>query len=192
MQHLRAFAAKSWSGIAFLWRHMWGAHVPLAWHMAVVLIAAVGTYKLAPPINEALERQKLRGEYVKENLVELNNLLSELYVEIVDLKSADDATGRVEQLHNIDRTAAKLQWKSLELQAVLKEKRDRDLLRVFQIRLLELERAVARRDAPNGSVRLDRELLLFSDISVSVISGVAERASLRVDAPEADRAHSSK
>lgn len=161
----------------FLWRQAWKAHVPLAWHIVVVLSAAAGTFYLTPKLTEQFERQKIRSGYVSSNLQELNRLTGDFYVAVMKATSASPDK-RVDAFTTVDEVAARLTWKSIEIGAVLTSPEDQRLMRRFATELADTQQAAVMADTPGGRERFKQKLTRFSRTSVLVIQGVAERAEL--------------
>jgi len=164
-------------GASFLWRSAWNAHVPLVWHIAVVLSAAAGTFYLTPRLTEQFERQKIRSGYVSSNLQEMNKLTGDFYVSVMKATSASPDQ-RVEAFANVDEIAARLTWKSIEIGAVLRSPSDQRLMKRFATDLVDAQQAAVNADTPCGKMQFRDALTRFSETSVLVIQGVAERAEL--------------
>lgn len=174
-----------WFAARFVWRGAWNAHVPLVWHIVVVLSAAAGTFYLTPKLTEQFERQKIRSGYVSSNLQEMNKLTGDFYVAVMRATSAP-AEKRVDAFANVDEIAARLTWKSIEIGAVLRSKSDQRLMRRFADDLLSTQQAAVVADTPPGKLKFREALTRFSETSVLVIQGVAERAELSDELTERD------
>lgn len=163
--------------VSFVWTHAWGAHVPLIWHIIVIGGTALGTFFLTPALAEKFERQKIRSSYVSSNLQEMNKLTGDFYVAVMKATSAP-CESRVEKFAVVDEIAARLTWKSIEIGAVLRSPADQRLMGRFAVDLEATQRAAANVDASGGRQRFTDALTRFSEASVLVIQGVAERAEL--------------
>lgn len=167
------------TGCAWLWHHAFNDHVPMAWHIVVVLAAAAGTYAIAPDINERFERQKIQASYISDNLKELNSTISELYVATSAIMNApDNQDVASDNLEKLDEAYAKLSWKALQISAVLKSKEDRALMQRFQAQLGQVTKAARSRKGSVGRERLKTELQKFTLTTVQVIAAVSERSTL--------------
>lgn len=169
----------------FVWRSAWNAHIPLIWHIIVVMSAAAGTFYLTPKLTEQFERQKIRSGYVSSNLLEMNKLTGDFYVAVMKATSSSQEK-RVEAFSNVDEIAARLTWKSIEIGAVLKSPGDQRLMGRFATDLAEVQQAAVSADTPTGKQQFRDALRRFSETSVLVIQGVAERAELTDELAERD------
>lgn len=174
-----------WRGVKFLWRGLWNAHVPLIWNIAVVLLAAVGTYFLSPALTEKFERQKIRSGYISSNLEDMNVLVSDFYVAVMKATSATGSQ-RAAEFQKVDELAARLSWKSIEIGAVLQNDDDRALMARFTRNLQAVQRSAVKTDTEDGQKAFRANLKAFSITSVLVIQGVAQRAELSNDRPIAE------
>jgi hypothetical protein len=161
-----------------IWKHLWADKVPLVWHMIVVGLAAWGSYSLAPAINEKVERQKLKSEYVSQNLRDMNSLISDFYVSVQHINSSSSPVSK-EDLERTDQIAAKLHWKAIEVSAILKEESDQKLMLHFQQKLRAIEVAIPSSRDEGGREKLKRTVNEFSQTSVQVIGAIAQRAEIR-------------
>lgn len=177
VRFFEAGARKTWKGVCFLWAGLWGAHVPLIWHVSVVLLAAIGTYFLSPALTEKFERQKIRSNYISSNLEDMNVLVGDFYVAVM---KATTATGpeRATEFQKVDELAARLSWKSIEIGAVLQKPEDQALMARFTRDLQAVQRSAVDANTPAGSAAFRTNLRAFSITSVLVIQGVAQRAEL--------------
>ena len=153
--------------------------MPMVWHILVVLAAALGTYAIAPKINESFERQRIQSEYIADNLKELNSAISDLYVATSAIMNTPD--GQVvppEKLADLDEAYAKLSWKALQISAVLESEEDQALMERFQSELGDVMVAARKREGVAGRQRLKAELQEFTTTTVIVIAGVAQRSNL--------------
>lgn len=175
-----------WRGIKFLWRGLWDAHVPLIWNIAVVILAAVGTYFLSPALTEKFERQKIRSSYISSNLEDMNVLVSDFYVAVM---KATSATGpqRAAEFQKVDELAARLSWKSIEIGAVLQNSDDQALMAQFTRDLQAVQRSAVTANTEVGRRAFRANLKAFSTTSVLVIQGVAQRAELSNHPPLNER-----
>lgn len=164
--------------IVWCWKHLWQDKVPLIWNIAVVIIAAWGSYSIAPAINEKVERQKIQSEYVSQNLKDINTLVADFYVAVQKVNSSQGDINKAD-LEKCDEIATKLHWKSIEVSAILKDGRDQKLMLSFQQKLSAVQRAIPEVRHKDGSRRLSAAITEFSATGVKVIGAVARRAEIR-------------
>ncbi|MDR7230000.1 hypothetical protein J2X45_001081 [Caulobacter sp. BE264] len=164
--------------LGWCWKHLWQDKVPLIWNIAVVIIAAWGSYSIAPAINEKVERQKIQSEYVSQNLKDINNLIADFYVAVQKVNSSKGEISKLD-LEKCDEIATKLHWKSIEVSAILRDRDDQKLMLSFQRKLNDVQKAIPEVRQKDGSRKLSAALTDFSATGVQVIGAVARRAEIR-------------
>lgn len=177
---LRSLPGLASGWVVFLWKGLWGAHVPLVWHIVVVLIAAIGTYNLAPKITEQMERQKIRSGYISKNLDEMNVLVGDFYVAVMQAVAATDSAVAKEKFSKVDEIGARISWKAIQIGAVLPSDKDKELLKSFQTALHEVQLSAVKARQTRSTKEFQADLRDFASISVMVIQGVAQRAELSI------------
>ncbi|MBD2751217.1 hypothetical protein IC232_31795, partial [Microvirga sp. BT688] len=102
---------------SYLWRTLLDTSTPLWVTFAGVLLSAYGAYEIAPAINNELEKQKIKTEFVIRNLDNLNGKTQELLSEIsiVNRKILAGEKNYGENIDKATRLSTELQWKAIEL-----------------------------------------------------------------------------
>ena len=169
-----------WHLICWLWFHLWNDKVPLIWNIALAVIATYGTYLIAPAINYHFERQKIKAEYVGETLKQLNYTITDFYTSVIRIRNGKSGSDEVrKELIEFDTTSAKLQWKAIEISAVMKDARDQALLRDFAKATVNVKDAIVVYESSGNAAQIDRAIPIFSASGVRVIAAVAERAEIK-------------
>lgn len=179
-QNWRQVPSIAWTGFCIFvqrgWKRAWGSEVPLAWHVAVVVAAALGTYYLSPILTAKFERQKIRSGYISANLVEMNKLVGDFYVAVMEASSVPEPQKDLEKFRTVDAVAARLSWKAVEIGAVLDSPSDKLLMQRFQEELRETQKSTVLAHTPKGHPIFAANVERFARTSVEVIQGVAQRA----------------
>ncbi|RRN63484.1 hypothetical protein [Caulobacter sp. 602-1] len=162
-----------------LLKFLWQDKIPL---IIVAVATSLGTFWIAPVINQTFERQKMQATYVLENLRELNRLISDIYVDVSAI-SYTVAAGKIapdDKVIHARENLVRLNWKLIETASMLSREEDRRVLREFQ------ESVSAVVSALNGSldIRGCNELLsrveVMSKKGSVVIATIGKRADLGV------------
>jgi gas vesicle protein len=84
------------------------------------VITGFGTYLIVPTINESLERQKIRSEFVIRNLDDLNSRTRSLVSDVSDIHNKVLSTNIVDfaALQKTTAKIAEMQWKAIELAVI--------------------------------------------------------------------------
>lgn len=162
-----------------LLKFLWQDKIPL---IIVAIATSLGTFWIAPVINQTFERQKMQATYVLENLRELNRLISDIYVDVSAI-SYTVAAGKIapdDKVIHARENLVRLNWKLIETASMLSREDDRRVLREFQ----ESVSAVVSALNGNLDIRGCNELLsrveLMSKKGSVVIATIGKRADLGV------------
>lgn len=98
------------------------------------LIGGLGIYIITPKINQNLERQKIKSEYVVRSLENINSKTQEMFAEIsiANRKISSNQTNFSDNIDKATRLATELQWKALEISSVLSDRKSSAIIKLFQ------------------------------------------------------------
>ena len=105
----------------YVWKLLFETDTPLWVTLVGFCFATFGVYYLTPMINQNLEKQKIKTEYVIRSLDNINTRTQEMLAEI-SIANRKIASDQKDYSSNIDkalRLATELQWKAIEIGAVL-------------------------------------------------------------------------
>ncbi|MBA1157940.1 hypothetical protein [Microvirga mediterraneensis] len=167
----------------YLWDVLRDTSTPLWVTLLGVGLSAYGAYKITPAINHELEKQKVRTEFVIRNMDSLNGKTQELLAElsIANRKIVEGEKGFGDNVDKATRLTTELQWKAVELSAVLQDDKSRQVLMEFQRTLDEVHTAVQNIKAPDSAFSALQKVRAFIPASLAVTRRIAELSSIRFD-----------
>jgi hypothetical protein len=151
------------------------------------LMTAVGAYWIVPSINQKLERQKIRSEFVIRNLDDLNARTRSLVSDISELHYNVLRTDRIDQanVQKLSARIAEMQWKAIELGIIFEGTAGEKTVANYQMSLDNVRSAISKietkRDLPISQSAVE----MFSRRSLDVIRELAALSGLRVPNPPA-------
>lgn len=147
------------------------------------IATAAGTYWIVPSINEALERQKIRSEFVIRNLDDLNSRtralvsdVSALHQNVLRVNVVDDSA-----VQKVLVKITEMQWKAIELAIIFDGSAGENKVENYQ-QSLEAERVAlsnlrTKDDLPSSQAAIER----LSARTVDVVQALAALAGLRIN-----------
>lgn len=163
--------------VSNFWNFIWDDKIPL---VITIIATALGTYWIAPSVNERFERQKMQATYVLENLREFNKLISDVYADVTAI-NYNVAYGKPAPQDKVDHareSLMRLNWKLIETASILSKDDDQKLLRDFQLSVSDVVSAL------NGKLNIAGCKLLLDKVTIMstkgsiVISAIGKRADL--------------
>lgn len=154
--------------------------VPLIFNILVVIGTALLTYYVSPVLHNNFERQKLRSEYVLDNLKSINSHITQIYVDVGLIKYSiihgldEEKVHAKSALTEVD----KINWKLIETASVLSEQDDKIKLERFQTSLIKVRHQLSTIDQTKNVDCLNDALVKMSQDGVLVIEAVSLRAAL--------------
>lgn len=167
-------------GIRRIWAGLAQEKVPLWIHILTLILTAIGTWILAPDLNEKFEQQKIKSAFVIDALNGINQLTGDLAVSITVYNYCESTTpGKCStQVREAQGNIVRLQWKALQLATVLRSQEDGYVIADFQ---KSLEGVAIILNAQNTAEKHDdllRATELFGRKSVSLVERVARQAGI--------------
>jgi hypothetical protein len=108
------------------------------------LVTGLGTYLIVPRINESLEQQKIRSEFIIRNLDDLNSRTRSLVSDVSDVHYKVLSTNVVD-FGAIQKTTAKIaemQWKAFELAVIFEGTAGAQVVEAYQASLEDVRQAL--------------------------------------------------
>lgn len=169
--------------LRYLWDVLRDTSTPLWVTLLGVGLSAYGAYKITPAINHELEKQKVRTEFVIRNLDSLNGKTQELLAElsIANRKIVEAERGFGENIDKATRLTTELQWKAVELSAVLQDDKSRGILIEFQRTLDEVHSSIQKIKTPDSALLALQKVRMFIPASLAVTRRIAELNSIHFD-----------
>ncbi|MCK1641496.1 hypothetical protein IVA95_29105 [Bradyrhizobium sp. 157] len=147
-----------------------------------IVIGALGTYFVIPSINEGLEKQKIKSEFVIRNLDDLNSRTRTLVSDVSDLHFNVLRTGEIDgsAVQKISSKIAEMQWKAIELAVIFEGTPGMDAVQRYQKSLDGVRTALgelkAKKDLPNSQAAIEA----FSQNTLTLIKELAALAGLKI------------
>lgn len=154
--------------------------VPLWLHVATLIATIVVTILVAPVINAKFEQQKIKSAFVIDSLNSINNLTGDLAVNITTYNYCElNRPRRCDAEIKITQGAiVRLQWKALQLRAILTSPADRAAIKRFQSALDDVGTALNSQPSSVKTTRLDTSAKAFGLASVDLVRRVAKQAGI--------------
>jgi hypothetical protein len=146
------------------------------------LATVFGTYWLVPRINEALERQKIRTEFVIRNLDDLNARTRELISEISEFHYLVLQSDKPDQasIQKISSTIAQMQWKAVELGIIFEGTPGLKAVRAYQAALDRVRDTVSSVHGKGDLSQTEAAAEAFSRQTLEVLRQLAALAGLKI------------
>lgn len=162
-------------------KHLCRDGVPVWLTLLIFALTALGTYFLAPIINQKFELQKIQTEYIANNLNELNKSTYKViadvdsYTNLLLTESKSPETKKLER--DIRNEITQLHWRSIELKIIFNKNKNADLaIEEYQISLNRISNAIAgsnREEIYDATQR-------FAKSSAKIIDMLADKAGLKL------------
>lgn len=114
------------------WLFLWKPEVPLI----LMIIFTVIVYLVCPKINQTFEEQKIRNQYIIDNLNNLKNDTQEMFKFIMACNASE--TARKNNLANVKNIEMKLQYRAIELEIIFGKNKNIDEFKNSLYRLKKL------------------------------------------------------
>lgn len=169
----------------FLWRTTMPIWFSLLIGLFAGIVGGVGTYYIVPWINHELEMQRVKAEYLQDNIRNLNGATRELVDNITRLSHKTMDTGRVD--HQLKREVVaqinKLQWRVIELDIIFSSEREQQLIDVYKDDASSLRKSVENLREPSDLEKVFPRAEDFSTMAYQLLAELYKKAGLsaRVD-----------
>lgn len=154
-----------------------------------ILIGALGTYFVIPKINEDLERQKIRSDFVIRNLDDLNSRTRTLVSDVSELHFNVLRNGNVDSaaVQKISSKIAEMQWKAIELAVIFEGTQGMASVHRYQASLEDVRAALSDLKTKSDLARSQTAIEGFSESTLAVIRELASLAGLRLSSIKAPK-----
>lgn len=146
------------------------------------VVTAASSFWIVPKINESLERQKIRTEFVIRNLDDLNARTRALVVDISELHSSILSTGNINAsaIQKPMSKIAEMQWKAIELAIIFEQKNGR-IIKDYQKSLEDVRVALSGIKSKDQLPASQEAVEKLSASTLSVIRELASLGGLRIN-----------
>ena len=154
-----------------------------------IILGALGTYFIVPAINEGLERQKIRTDFIIKNLDDLNLRTRGLVSDISDLHFNVLRTGAVDSgvVQKLSARIAEMQWKAIELAVIFEGTSGMSAVNRYQSSLDDVRDALLEIKGKGDLAKSQAAIERFSESTLAVIKELAGLAGLRINSVRAPR-----
>lgn len=172
----------------YLWGICLGEKLPVWATLLGIIIGAVatalGTYLIVPSINQNLERQKIRTDFVIRNLDDLNSRTRTLVSDVSNLHYTVLRSGTVDDdvIQKLTSRIAEMQWKAIELAVIFEGSKGSQIVRAYQTSLDDVRTALLKLKSKSDLELSQQAIESFSRRSLDVIRELAGLGGLRVNA----------
>jgi hypothetical protein len=146
------------------------------------LVTGLGTYLIVPKINESLEKQKIRSEFIIRNLDDLNLRTRSLVSDVSDIHYRVLTTNVVDFGATQKTTAkiAEMQWKAIELAVIFEGTKGAQVVEAYQASLDEVRVALNLLKSKDDLQATQVSVEKLSRRTLDVIKELAELGGLKV------------
>lgn len=157
------------------------SNTPLWVTIIGILGGALGAYVITPLINQKLENQKIKTEYVIRSLDSVNSKTQEMLSEIsiVNRKIYNKNQTAEENIDKATRLVAELQWKAIEISAVLDDEKSLNILMDFQEKLDGVRSKIEVINSPDSALKALAEIRAFIPSSLRLVNRIASLSGIR-------------
>ncbi|WP_156635562.1 hypothetical protein [Methylobacterium sp. Leaf123] len=157
------------------------SNVPLWVTIVGILGGAVGAYVITPLLNQKLENQKIKTEYVIRSLDSINSKTQEMLSEIsiVNRRIYNKNQNIEENIDKATRLVAELQWKAIEISAVLDDEKSLSILVDFQEKLDAVRSKIELINSPDSALKALAEIRSFIPASLRLVNRIASLSGIR-------------
>jgi hypothetical protein len=124
--------------VSYLWEVCLGETLPV-WATIVgiiigSLLTAFSSFWIIPKLNESLEKQKIRTEFIIRNLEDINSRTRGLVIDVAEIHSGTLKTNLVDGVlvQRAQSKIAEMQWKAIELAVIFEGKNGGAIIRDYQ------------------------------------------------------------
>lgn len=147
--------------------------MPIWVTLALFIGGAVGTYFIAPRINQEFEKQKMTSAFITSNLESMNsltrNFLSDLSV--YNNKLLDDNFSKDLQTKLLSKTT-ELQWRIIEFEIIFEDEASKKIILEYKMALDRIRTAVEKKD-PDKILETAPQYLGYSRKIIKMLAGKA-------------------
>lgn len=167
--------------ISYIKRVLLDSNVPLWVTIVGILSGAFGAYVITPLINQQLESQKIKTEYVIRSLDAINSKTQEMLSEIaiVNRKIYNKTQNIEENIDKATRLVAELQWKAIEISAVLDDEKSLGILMDFQEKLDAVRSKIELINSPDSALKALSEIRSLIPSSLRLVNRIASLSGIR-------------
>lgn len=146
------------------------------------VVTATSTFWIVPRLNESLERQKIRTEFIIRNLDDINARTRALVSEISELHLTVLQNNVVDPLmiKRILPKITEMQWKAIELGIIFEGADGAKVVQSYQSSLDNVRVALTNLKTKNDLVASQRAIEAFSSSTLDVVRQLANLGGLRV------------
>jgi len=157
---------------------------PLWVTLAGFTVGAFGVYHVTPQINRRMETQRIKTEYVLRNLDQFNTRTQELFSEltIANRKLGNGDAGFGPHVDRAIRLTSELQWRSIEISAVLDDPESLAVIARFQEGLDRLRGAIEAVKTPDSAVEALAAARAFIPHAMALANRIAALSGIRFGA----------
>lgn len=165
----------------YLWSLLFETNTPLWVTFLGFCAATAGVYYVTPLINANLEKQKIKTEYVIRSLDNINSRTQEMLAEIsvANRKIASDQKDFAPNIDKALRLATELQWKAIEIGAVLEDQQSVLIIKNFQQRLDEAYDAIYKISSPETAKNALTSVRHFVPASLLLTGRIAQLSGIK-------------
>jgi tRNA A22 N-methylase len=165
----------------YLWELLFETSTPLWVTLVGFCIATFGVYYITPLINANLEKQKIKTEYVIRSLDNINTRTQEMLAElsVANRKIVADQKDYSPNIDKALRLATELQWKAIEIGAVLEDKESARIIENFQQKLDATYEAISKVSSPTTAKEALKSVKEFVPASLLLTGRIAQLSGIK-------------
>jgi hypothetical protein len=172
---------------SYIWKICLGDKLPVWATLLGIIVGAaattVGTFMIVPSLNESLEKQKIRSDFIIKNLDDLNARTRSLVSDVSDLHYNVLHTNQVDSAA-IQKTLTKIaemQWKAVELAIIFESTKGAIVVQEYQKSLDDVRSNLVNLKSNDDLGASQAAIENFSFRTLNVIRELAVLGGLRLD-----------
>jgi hypothetical protein len=172
---------------AYLWEMCLGETLPV-WATIVGIVVgsvltAVGSFWIIPKLNESLEQQKIRTEFIIRNLEDINSRTRGLVIDVAEIHSGTLKTSTVDGaiVQRALSKIAEMQWKAIELAVIFEGRNGGAIIQDYQTSLDGVRVALTNLKSKNDLNASQAAIEKFSQSTLMVIRQLASLGGIRLN-----------
>ena len=145
------------------------------------IAGAVSVYFITPHLNQKFETQKIKTDYVMKSLDNINNKTQEMLSEI-SITNRKIGAGESNFGENVDkatRLATELQWKAIEISAVLDDQESAAIIKNFQQSLDKARVSISQIKSTSTALLALEDLRKFIPKSLALTNRIASLSGIK-------------
>ncbi|MGY3617738.1 hypothetical protein [Bradyrhizobium sp. USDA 10063] len=149
-----------------------------------IILGAIGTYYIVPGINQSLEKQKIRSEFVIRNLDDLNARTRSLVSDVSDIQYGVLRTSYVDSaaIQKVLSKIAEMQWKAIELAVIFEGTQGARSVQQYQEALDHVRAALVGLKSKEDLKISQAAIEQFSERTLNVLRELAAVGGIRISA----------